>query len=155
MNTRRATMEDLEWVVNYGMAISHQHHGLNPRRFSIFPDHEKLLREYFSFELANRKSIISLLVRDNEITGFSFVTMEDLNLEQMAFPRAWLCDIYVDEKARKEGGGNLLVNASKKAAIELGSQVLMLHVATQNQYAKSFFTKNGFTETMTEMLLPL
>jgi ribosomal protein S18 acetylase RimI-like enzyme len=155
MNIRQATIEDLEAILDYEMKLAAQHQAYNPLRFSVFREHHKLFKEYFEKELCSDKSITNVLIINDEIVGYSLVKMDEDSLENLALGQAWLHDIYIDEKARGLGAGQMLLDASKEAAIKLGSKILMLHVATQNKFAKTLFEKNGFQETMAEMMVTL
>ena len=155
MNTRQATLPDIDSILHYADRIASQHQGFNPLRFSKFPDHGKRLKEYFEAELTNPKVIVSLLCSEDEIVGYSLVKMEEDSIELLASSRAWLHDIFIDEKVRGSGGGKMLLDASKKAAARLGSPSLMLHVASQNSHARKFFEMNGFEESMREMMFIL
>lgn len=152
MTIRRANENDLQVILSYAAQIANQHHAYNPNRFSLLPHHAERLEEYFAAELASTHSIISLLLSNEDVVGFSSVKIEEENLEALATRRAWLTDICVDANARRSGGGKLLLDASKKAASELGTKILMLHVATANKVAENFFRKNEFEETMTELM---
>jgi GNAT superfamily N-acetyltransferase len=153
LKIRQATVSDLEEIVRYAVAIALQHQDFNPVRFKVFPDHLNLVREYFREELSSDRSIINLLCQDEEVVGYSFVKIEEASVEKLTAQGAWLHDIFIDEKVRGSGGGKMLLEASKDAAKRLGSTSLMLHVATQNAYARKFFESNGFGETSTEMMV--
>jgi ribosomal protein S18 acetylase RimI-like enzyme len=73
----------------------------------------------------------------------------------MAPPSVWLHDIYIDESVRGLGAGKLLLNASIDAAKQLGSQILILEVAAQNEFAKKLFEANGFNVASYEMMMDL
>ncbi|UUW08412.1 GNAT family N-acetyltransferase [Flavobacterium plurextorum] len=155
METRQATIEDLEGLLKYVFEINQQHINFNPIRFSKFPNHRQLLKEHFEIELRNTKSIIIVLFSKSEIVGYSYTKLEDDSLVDLSLQRAWLHDIFVDDKMRGQKGGQLLLDASKKAAKTLGSPILMLQVAKQNDSARRIFQKNGFEETTNEMMLVL
>ena len=150
-----ATIADLDAVFKYAVQIVEQHQNFNPIRFSKFPDHEMLLYEYFTGALADSKSIIIVLKKQKTIVGYALVVMEAANLVDLASSRAWLHDIFIDESARGLGGGKLLLAASKNAARELGSETLMLHVASQNKFAQRLFAEYGFETTVFEMMCKL
>ncbi len=155
MTIRQATIDDLEGILKYAARIVAQHQGYNPLRFSVFPEHQKLLRAYFMEVLVDEKAITNVLIVEEEIMGYALVKMEEDSLEDIALARAWLHDIYINEKAQGLGAGHLLLEASKNAALKLNSPVLMLHVATPNSFAKQFFKNYGFEEVISEMLLTL
>jgi hypothetical protein len=108
MEIRQATIEDLEGVLKYSMKIAEQHNRFNPVRFSAFPNHRQLLKAYFEIELCSHKSIVSLLIDNSEIVGYALVKLDDDSLEDLALQRAWLHDIFVDEKVRGLKGGQRL-----------------------------------------------
>jgi GNAT superfamily N-acetyltransferase len=138
MTIRQATIGDLEGILKYAAQIAAQHQAYNPLRFSVFPAHRQLLSAYFKEVLVDKKAIVNVLIVENDIMGYALVKMDGDSLENMALARAWLHDIYIDDKARGLGSGHLLLEASKNAAIALGSTVLMLHVAIPNTFAKQF-----------------
>lgn len=80
---------------------------------------------------------------------------EDANMMELSETRAWLHDIYVDESARGYNAGRRLLDTAVLAACGLGSRVLMLHVAEQNEFARRLFEKYGFRPTMQEMMFDL
>lgn len=153
METKQATINDLNIVLNFAIKIARQHQAYNPIRFSKFDNHHKLIEAYLSDELISNKTIITLLMLNNIVVGYSLIKLYEENLEEMATKRAWLHDIYIDEPARGLGGGKILLDATKKGALALGTSKILLHVAKQNKYAKDFFTSYGFEETLSEMMI--
>ena len=152
LETTVATIADLDAVFKYAVQIVKQHQNFNPLRFSKFPDHEKLLYEYFMQAFTDSKSIIIVLKQQKTLVGYALVVMEAGSLVDLSTARAWLHDIFIDESARGLGGGKLLLEASKNAARELGSETLMLHVAEQNKFAQRLFAEHGFETTVFEMM---
>lgn len=155
MIVRKATIDDLEIVLKYAYKQVLLHQTFNPIRYSALINHEKLLEEYLTYELNNDKSIINVLCINDKILGYSQVKFEEDSLVECSSARAWLHDIFIDEKVRGLGGGKMLLEASKQAALSLGSSTLMLHVATQNKFAENFYAENGFEVTLTEMMFRL
>jgi GNAT superfamily N-acetyltransferase len=78
--------------------------------------------------------------------------MDYANLLETA---VWLHDIYIDEAARVQNAGKLLIEKSIEVARDLGADKLMLSVAAKNEFARQFFERRGFRETMVEMMLNL
>ena len=64
-----------------------------------------------------------------------------------------LIDIFVDEKARRQGVARAMVAAVVTALEELGAPQIVLGVATKNPHAQRLFESVGFRATMTEMTL--
>jgi ribosomal protein S18 acetylase RimI-like enzyme len=92
---------------------------------------------------------------ENKIVGYSFIRLEESSFVDIAPESVWLHDIYIDESARGMGAGKLLLDASIGAAKKLGSQVLILQVAAQNEFAKKLFEANGFKVATYEMMMIL
>ena len=68
---------------------------------------------------------------------------------------AWLHDIYIEDAARAQQAGKLLIEKSIEVAREMGADKLMLSVAAKNEFARKFFERRGFRETMVEMMFDL
>lgn len=152
---RQATINDHQEVTKYAIKLVHQHQNFNPFRFVEFENHEQQLFDFFAEEIINPKAVVLVLEVENEIVGYSFTRLEESSLVDIAPESAWLHDIYIDESARGLGAGKLLLNASIDAAKKLGSQVLILQVAAQNEFAKKLFEANGFNVATYEMMMIL
>ncbi|MBK1989646.1 GNAT family N-acetyltransferase [Sphaerospermopsis aphanizomenoides BCCUSP55] len=152
---RKATIDDHQGVIKYAIKLVHQHQNFNPFRFVEFENHEQQLFDFFAEEIVNPKAVVLVVEVENEIIGYSFIRLEERSLVDIAPAAAWLHDIYIDESARGMGAGKLLLDASIDAAKKLGSQVLMLQVAAQNEFAKKLFEANGFKVATYEMMMIL
>jgi GNAT superfamily N-acetyltransferase len=89
------------------------------------------------------------------VVGFAYLEYEKLDYANLLENAAWLHDLYVDEAARETGAGKALIHAAKDAGKMLGADKLVLTVAAKNEYARTFFTRTGFRETMVEMTIGL
>ncbi|WP_413173473.1 GNAT family N-acetyltransferase [Anabaena azotica] len=152
---RQATINDHQEVTKYAIKLVHQHQNFNPFRFVEFENHEQQLFDFFAEEIINLKAVVLVVEVEDEIVGYSFTRLEESSLVDIAPAAAWLHDIYIDESARGLGAGKLLLNASIDAAKKLGSQVLILQVAAQNEFAKKLFEANGFNVATYEMMMVL
>lgn len=155
MIARTAEDKDFDQVLMYAYAIVEQHQRYNPDRFSRFKDHRVRLGAFLRKELHNPRSRILLLEEQEEIVGYALVRMEEADLVDIALERAWIHDLYLAEKVRGRGAGKILLQAAVEAARALGSQVVMLQVASQNDHAKAFFQHCGFEVATYEMMLKL
>ncbi|MEA5618375.1 GNAT family N-acetyltransferase [Cronbergia sp. UHCC 0137] len=152
---RQATPDDHQFIIKYAMKLINQHCNYNSLRFVTLEDHQEQISDFFVKEITNPKSIILIVEVENEIVGYSFTRLEEKSLVNISESAAWLHDIYIDESVRGLGAGKLLLNASIDAGKQLGSQVLMLQVAAQNEYAKKLFEANGFNVATYEMMRKL
>ncbi|MBE9057301.1 N-acetyltransferase [Sphaerospermopsis sp. LEGE 08334] len=152
---RKATIDDHQCVTKYAIKLVHQHQNFNPFRFGEFENHEQQLFDFFEEQISNPKAVVLVVEVENEIVGYSFIRLEESSFVDIAPESVWLHDIYIDESARGMGAGKLLLDASIDAAKKLGSQVLMLQVAAQNEFAKKLFAANGFKVATYEMMMNL
>lgn len=59
--------------------------------------------------------------------------------------RAWILnDLYVDEQARKQGIGEMLLHKAKDLAIKTGANSISLSTAPDNHSAQRLYDKNGY-----------
>ncbi|KXF82825.1 GNAT family N-acetyltransferase [Enterovibrio coralii] len=98
---------------------------------------------YLQERLKNDESIIYFATTDdNEFAGFTQLYPLYCSLEMK---RTWLLyDLFVDEKFRKEGVGQLLLERADQLAQETDSAFIMLSTATDNVKAQHLYEKNGY-----------
>jgi len=152
---RKATINDHQCVIKFALKLVDQHQNFNPLRFGEFDNHEQQLFDFFAVEIVNPKAVVLVVEVEKEIVGYSFTRLEESSLIDIAPASAWLHDIYIDESVRGLGAGKLLLNASVDAAKQLGSKILILEVAAQNEFAKKLFEDHGFNVATYEMMMDL
>ena len=151
---RRAVKDDAGRVAELAVKLAEQHHEYDSRRFALLYD-ERDAKGFYSKQVGSSDSAVLVAENDGEVIGFAFIEYEDINYSDLLEKAAWLHDIYIEESARELKVGKLLIAEVVKAAKELGANKLMLSVATKNKFAKDFFERNGFAETMVERMLDL
>lgn len=151
---RRAAFEDAEIVAEYAGKLAAQHREYDSERFTLLADREQMA-EYYGSQTSAEDAAVLVVELDGKIAGFAYIQFEPRNYADLLESAAWLHDIYVDEAARGHNIGRKLIEASAKAAKELGADKLMLLAATENQFAQELFRQTGFRETMVEMMLSL
>lgn len=154
VKVRRARLEDARTIAELAIKLVVQHQNYDSRRFSQLASVEQAEWYYGSqTEVADAAVLVAEL--ENEIVGFAYIQFEAKDYANLLETAAWLHDIYISEAARGKNAGKLLIERSIEAAKELGADKLMLSVAAKNEFAKEFFERNGFKETMVEMMLDL
>lgn len=151
---RRATKQDARTVAEFAIKLFAQHRKYNSRRFAEVASLEGAERFYSSQSEAKDAAVL-VAELENKIVGFAYLQFEALDYANLLENAAWLHDIYVDEKARGFNAGKILIAEAVKTAKSLGADKLMLMAASQNEYAKQFFERQGFETTMVEMMLDL
>ena len=154
VTVRRALLGDARRVAEMAIRLAEQHRKYDSRRFSELAPLEQA-EQYYGSQTDTTDAAILVAELENEIVGFTFIQYEAKDYANLLENAAWLHDIYIEEIARGQNAGNLLMESSIKAAKELGADKLMLSVAAKNEFAKDFFERNGFKATMVEMMLDL
>jgi GNAT superfamily N-acetyltransferase len=154
VTVRRATRKDARAVAEFAIQLFAQHRNYDARRFADISSVEGAARFYGSqTEAANAAVLVAEL--ENKVVGFAYIQYEAMDYANLLETAAWLHDIYIEEAARARQAGKLLIESSIEVARELGADKLMLSVAAKNEFARSFFARRGFRETMVEMMLDL
>jgi GNAT superfamily N-acetyltransferase len=151
---RRATRKDARTVAEMAIKLAHQHVGYDSRRFSELAPLEQA-EWYYGNQTDVEDAAILVAEIEDEIVGFAYIQYEAKDYSNLLETAAWLHDIYIAEEARGQNAGKLLIERSIAAAKELGADKLMLSVAAKNEFARAFFERSGFKETMVEMMLDL
>ncbi len=151
---RRARLEDARRVAEMAIKLAEQHHNYDSRRFSELAPLEQA-EQYYGSQTETTDATILVAELDGKIVGFTFIQYEAKDYANLLEKAAWLHDIYIEETARGQNAGNLLIESSIAAAKELGADKLMLSVAAKNEFAKSFFESKGFRTTMVELMLEI
>jgi GNAT superfamily N-acetyltransferase len=151
---RRAIKEDAKRVAEFAIELFAQHHAYDTRRFAEISSIEGAQRFYGSQTEAAEAAVLVAEI-ENKIVGFAYLQYEAMDYANLLENAVWLHDLYVDQAARKTGAGKFLIEKSIEIAKEFGADKLMLSVAAKNEHARDFFERNGFKETMVEMMFDL
>lgn len=154
VSVRRASRKDARTISEFAIRLFAQHHEYDTRRFAEIASVEGAENFYGSQTEAEDAAVL-VAELENEIVGFAYLQYEAMDYANLLENAVWLHDLYVDETARGQDAGKILIENSIEAAKELGADKLMLSVAAKNEYAKEFFKRSGFRKTMVEMMFDL
>ncbi|MBM7701071.1 GNAT family N-acetyltransferase [Kurthia huakuii] len=133
MEIYQATMEDLEGVSNL--------FNLYRKFYQKASDLEGAM-DYIKERLENKDSVIFIVKNNQEYVGF---TQLYPIFSSLSMKRAWILnDLYVEERARKQGIGEMLLKKVKDYAIETGAKNISLSTALDNHKAQKLYKKNGY-----------
>ncbi len=133
MKIYQATIEDLE-----GVSVLFNKYRLFYQQTS---DLEGALA-YIKERIDNMDSVIFVVKNDLGYAGFTqlYPTFSSVSMK-----RAWILnDLYVDEAARKQGIGEMLLQKAKDFAVETGAKSISLETASDNITAQRLYEKNGY-----------
>lgn len=151
---RRARAGDEEKVAELLLKLVEQHVVYDPNRFANFVTRDGAAAFYAGrFQTDDARVLVAEC--GDVIIGFAYLEFEERNYEELVENGVWLHDIYVVPSSRSAGVGKALMNASIRAAAELGGDKLMLATAAKNLAGQDFFERFGFRPTMIEMTLDI
>ena len=154
VTVRRATRKDARAVAEFAIKLFAQHRNYDAHRFADISAVEGAERFYGSQTEAPDAAVL-VAEFENKVVGFAYLQYEAMDYANLLENAVWLHDIYIEEAARSQNAGKLLIEKSIAGARELGADKLMLSVAAKNEIARKFFERRGFRETMVEMMLDL
>lgn len=154
VTVRRAVKEDARRVAELAVKLARQHENYDARRFARLYD-EADAERYYGSRHQTTDEVVLVAEIDDRIIGFAYIQYEEKDYPNLLETAAWLHDIYIEETARAQNAGKLLIENSIRTARDLGADKLMLSVAAKNTYARQFFERQRFRETMVEMMLDL
>lgn len=143
MNIRNMTVRDYQEVDKL-MQQLHKLHVKGRPDLYIDLEHPYSLEEFR--QKVESAEHISLLAEENgRILGICFIAMKERSM--MVNQRtAYMDDLFVCAKSRKQGIATKLFKAAEKKAVELGAKRLDLMVWDFNQSAIDFYKSLGMTE---------
>ena len=137
MEIYQATMEDLEGV-SYLFNL-----------YRVFYQQSSNLEgaeTYIKQRLKNKDSVIFVVKQDHKYVGFTqlYPTFSSVSMKS-----AWILnDLYVDERARKHGVGEMLLHKAKAFAIATGAKSISLKTALDNYSAQRLYEKNEYVKDL-------
>ena len=133
MEVYQAKMEDLEGASNLFNLY---------RMWYQQPSDLEGAKTYIKNRLESKDSIIFVVKDKQEYVGFTqlYPTFSSISMK-----RAWILnDLYVVEKNRNQGVGEMLLHKAKDLAIETGAKSISLETAPDNYGAQRLYEKNGY-----------
>jgi ribosomal protein S18 acetylase RimI-like enzyme len=152
---RGAELKDLPEIGQLAGQLVRQHHEFDAQRFMLIPNVERGYAHFFGGELSNPSTIILAAERAGTIVGYAYARLEERDWNALLDAHGALHDIFVLESARRMGVARRLVEAVRERLQGKGAPRLVLHTASKNHAARSFFAALGFRETMLELTAEL
>jgi GNAT superfamily N-acetyltransferase len=99
--------------------------------------------------------VIFVAELDGHVVGYCYCVIEPLSWKELRDEAGFISDLAIDPRARRHGGGALLVEAAIEWFRSRKLSRVMLWTSTKNAPARQLFQRAGFRETMLEMTLDL
>jgi ribosomal protein S18 acetylase RimI-like enzyme len=133
MEIYQATIDDLEGVSDLFNLY---------RKFYQQESDLEGAKTYIKKRIESKDSVIFVVKDKQKYVGFTqlYPTFSSISMK-----RAWILnDLYVDEEARKQGIGEMLLQKAKEYATETGAKSVSLSTAPDNYSAQRLYEKNGY-----------
>lgn len=150
-NIRPARESDREALGRYGAALMRQHHAFDPQRFITVAKPEAGYGQLLASQLDEKDAFVHVAERDGKVIGYIFAGLEPTSWKDLRAACGYVHDVYVDESARGQRIGELLLNAALEWLAEKKVPRTVLSSAAKNESAQRFFARLGFRATMVEM----
>ena len=156
VTVRPAVASDLPALGRFGGDLVRFHHALDPRRFLLAPDVDRVYAQWFGRERSAPEAVL-LVAADAEgsLLGYVYGRLEPRDWNLLLDAHCLLHDVLVADAAQGRGVGRLLLDAFVAAVRALGAPRVVLHTAFTNERAQRVFRELGFRPTMLEMTLEL
>jgi GNAT superfamily N-acetyltransferase len=150
---RAAVPEDRPALGRFGAALMRQHHASDPRRFILTDHPEEGYGRFLVSMLSDDDVLVRVAERSDGVVGYVFASIEGTSWRDLRGPCGFIHDVFVDDRARREGAGEALLRAAVDWIHSRGMTQVVLWSKTGNASAQHLFTKLGFRATMHEMTL--
>ena len=151
ITVRRAEKEDLHAVGKLALGLVQLHESFDPDRFLHLPNADKGYERFLTKEIENAEACVMVACDEDGVVGYTYSTLEPRDYNALLDACAKLHDIFVAERARGRGAGELLLATTLRELEKLGAPRVVLLAAVQNAAAQRLFAKHGFRPTMVEM----
>lgn len=147
--TRKAVPQDANAVYELLKQIASLHRNARP---DLFPNiTSKYTQEQVHERLSMEESGVFVAVEEKRVVGYIFCDI----IEEGIGLTLYIDDLCVDENARRNGVGKMLINAAREYANEKNCRMLMLNVYEFNENAVLFYEKYGFKTRSRHMEIEL
>jgi GNAT superfamily N-acetyltransferase len=152
---RSATASDEVSLGRFGAALMRQHHESDPARFIQVERSEAGYGRFLVSRISEPDSRVFVADASGVVVGYVYADVEPTHWMELRGPCGVIQDVYVDESARGQGAGRLLMRAAIEWIRSRGLQQVVLMTKTRNQRAQDLFGHLGFRPTMLEMTLDM
>jgi ribosomal protein S18 acetylase RimI-like enzyme len=152
VTVRPATPSDAPALGRMGASLARQHHDFDAKRFMLPDDVESGYRWWLGKEAKRPEEAVVLVAeQDGEVVGYCYGRVEGVDWNMLLDRHGALHDIWVEERARGTGTGQLLAEEMVRRLTALGAPRVLLSTAAKNEPAQKLFAKLGWRPTMVEM----
>ncbi|MED3855392.1 GNAT family N-acetyltransferase [Priestia megaterium] len=133
-------------IARLNKTVHELHVSLYPKYFKKY--NYESIREFFRRIINHSKFIFLLLEDEEKEIGYAWIEIKDYppNVFKNAYRSLYVHQISIVETQRKKGYGSKLMNYIYELAKEKKIDIIELEYWFQNERAKGFYKKHGFTK---------
>jgi ribosomal protein S18 acetylase RimI-like enzyme len=149
---RPAEQRDAPALGRLGALLVRDHHGFDPARFlAPGPRVEEGYAWFLSSQLDEADAVVLVAEQSGSVVGYVYAGLEPRSWKELREAAGFIHDVVVEERARKQGIAERLMEAAAAWLEERGAPRVMLWTAEANAPAQRLFARLGFRRTMVEM----
>jgi ribosomal protein S18 acetylase RimI-like enzyme len=154
---RDARHEDLPAIGQLAGRLVRMHHDYDPARWMLVEGVEAGYARYFASQLGSPSTII--LVAENEATGeivgYTYAGLEERNWADLRDACGRLHDIFITERARRQGLARSMLLECLRRLTALGVPLAVTTTAWQNETSQGLLRSIGFRPAVVELVKDL
>ncbi len=155
MTIRHALPKDFKGFYDINLQADIYHRLAVPSKFRepTDVDYELFMFNRFSDFIADKDCVFLVAVEEDKVLGYLIALVKQIPEYPILIPRRYVMidNMGVDENARQQGIGTLLLQKIEEEAIEVGYAAIELNVYNFNEGAKRLYIKNGFEPMVQRM----
>jgi GNAT superfamily N-acetyltransferase len=154
---RDARQEDLPAVGQLAGRLVRMHHAFDPARWMLIDSVEAGYARFFASQLGKRDTII-LVAEDEdngEIVGYAYAGLEERNWADLRDACGRLHDVFIAERARRQGLARSLLHECLRRLVALGAPFAVTTAAWQNETSHALLRSLGFRPAVLEWVKDL
>jgi GNAT superfamily N-acetyltransferase len=154
---RDARPEDLPAVGQLAGRLVRMHHDYDPARWMLVEGVEAGYARFFANQLGNPGIIILVAEEEasGEIVGYSYASLEERNWADLRDACGRLHDVFISERARRQGLARAMLSESVQRLTALGAPLAVTTTAWQNERSRALLRSAGFRPAVIEMVKEL
>ncbi|HZK07208.1 MAG TPA: GNAT family N-acetyltransferase [Bacteroidales bacterium] len=143
MKIRKAKLQDIEQVTNYGLILLKQHSDLDPY-FVPTDAVEEVYRDFMERSLLSEDRLLLVAEIDGKIVGYAAAEIQARSPIFRIAKNGYINDVFVEEEFRKLGIAREFLTELKKWFESKGIKHVELSVLADNEVGKKTWAKFGF-----------
>ena len=143
MKIRKAKLQDIEKVTNYGLILLKQHSDLDPY-FVPSDAVEEVYRNFMEQSLLSEDRLLLVAEIDGKLVGYAAAEIQARSPIFRIAKNGYINDVFVEEEFRKLGIAREFLTELKKWFESKGIKHVELSVLADNEVGKKTWAKFGF-----------